>query len=110
MRFIPDRTKQTQEFIFSRKTNTIIHPPLHLNNATVKLMHTQKHFGLQLRSKLSFNKPTNNKIIRATKCIGLLRKLQPILPGRSFFPHLDYGDVTYDQLTIASFSNKIHSV
>ena len=55
MPFTPDRAKQAQEAIFSRKTNTIIHLPFHFNNATVKLTHTQKHFDLQLGSKLSLN-------------------------------------------------------
>ena len=55
-----------------------VHPPLYFNNATVKLTDAQKHLGLQLDSKLLFNKHTNNKISKATKAIGLLRKLQSI--------------------------------
>ena len=59
--------------------------------------------GLQLDSKLPFTEHTNNKISKATKAVGLLRKLQPILPRRSLLiiyksfirPHLDYGDVIY---------------
>ena len=37
--FNPDRTKQAQEVLFSRKINKIVHP---LNNLIVKLAHTQK--------------------------------------------------------------------
>ena len=80
MSFNTDRAKETEEIIFSGKTNKIIHPPLYFNNATVKLTHTQKHRGLQLDRKLSFSEHTNNKISRARKGIGLLRKLQPALP------------------------------
>ena len=103
MSFNPDRAKQAQELIFLRKANNIVHPPLYFNNATVKLAHIQKHLGLQLDSKLSFNKHINNKISKATKVIELLCKLQPILSCRSLMIiyksflrfHLDYGDVIY---------------
>ena len=56
-----DRAKQAHEVTFLRKCNKII----------------------DLNSKLSFNERTNNKINKATKGIGLLRKLQPILPRKS---------------------------
>ena len=50
--------------------------------------------------------------------IGLVHKLQPILPHRNLFfiywpftsPHLDNGDDVYDQPCNASFSNIIESV
>ena len=73
----PDRAKQAQEVTFLRKNNKIIHPPLYFDHVNVKLVYTQKNLGLQLNSKLSFNERTNNKISKATKDIGLLRKLQP---------------------------------
>ena len=43
----------------------------------MKLMHAEKHLGVQLDNKLSFNKHTNNKITKAAKYIGLLPKLAP---------------------------------
>ena len=46
MSFNPDRAKQAQEVIFSRKANKIIHSPLYINNATVKLAHAQNHLSL----------------------------------------------------------------
>ena len=83
-----------------------------------KLTHTQKDLGLQLDNKLLFSEHTNNKTSKATKGIGLLHKLRPILPCRSLLtiyksfirPHLDSGDVIYDQLSNRSFSNIIESV
>ena len=60
MPFNPDQTKQIHKVIFSTKTNKIVHSPLYFNNETVKLIHAQKHLGLQLDSKLSFSKYTNN--------------------------------------------------
>ena len=52
------------------------------------------------------------------KGIGLLRKLQSILPRTSLLtiyksfirPHLDYGDVVYDQPSNDAFSNKLETV
>ena len=51
MSFNPDRTKQTQKVIFSRKKNKATHPPLFFNNSEVKLSSNQKHLGLTLDSK-----------------------------------------------------------
>ena len=70
-------------------------------------MHTQKHLGFQLDSKLSFNEHTNEKISTETKGIWLFHNLQPILPRRSLSI---INDVIYDQPCNASFSNKIESV
>ena len=49
---------------------------------------------------------------------GLLQKLQPIVPRTSLLtiyksfirPHLDYGDVVYDQPSNDVFSNKFETV
>ena len=50
--------------------------------------------------------------------MGLIRKFQPILPRFSLLtiyktfvrPHLDYGDMIYDQTYNASFHRKLESV
>ena len=52
------------------------------------------------------------------KGIGLLRTLQSIFPRTSLLtiyksfirPHLDYGDVVYDQPSNDAFSNKLETV
>ena len=75
MSFNPDRTKQAQEIIFSRKKNATTHPPLFFNNSEIKLSSNQKHLGLTLDSKLSFNEHINDKIHQANKGVGLLPKL-----------------------------------
>ena len=64
--FNPDQANEGKEVIFLRKTIKIIYPPLSFNNATVKLTPLQKHPGLQLDSKQSFNDHTNNRISKAT--------------------------------------------
>ena len=117
MSFNPDRTKQAQEIIFSRKKNATTHTPLFFSNSEIKLSSNQKHLGLNLDSKLSFNEHINDKIRQANKGVGLLRKLQLILPRstlltiyKSFIrPLLDYADVIYDQPSNASFPKKIES-
>ena len=118
MSFNPDQTKQAQGIIFSRKKNASLHPPLFFNNSEIKLSSNQKHLGLTLESKLSFNEDINDKIHQANKGVGLLRKLQTFLPRNSLLaiyksfirPLLDYADVIYDQPSNASFSKKIKSV
>ena len=70
------------------------------------------------RGKLTFKHHINEKINNANKGIGIIHKLNNILPRstlltiyRSFIrPHLDYGDVIYDQPENKSFSSKIESV
>ena len=117
MSFKPDRTKQVQGIIFSRKNNATTHPPIFFNNSEIKLSSSQKHLGLTLDSKLSFNEHKND-LHQANKGVGLLRKLQTILPRKSLLtiyksflrPLLDYADVIYDQPSNESFSKKNESV
>ena len=114
MSFSPDGTKQAQEIIFSRKKDATTHPPLFFNNSEIRLSSNQKHLGLTLDSKLSFNEHIYNKIDQANKGVGLLRKLQIILPCNSLLttyksfikPLLDYADVIYDQPSTHHFPKK----
>ena len=53
------------------------------NNSEIKLSSNQKHLGLTLDSKLSFNEHINDKIHQANKGVGLLRKLQIFLSRNS---------------------------
>ena len=76
MSFNPDRTKQAQKIIFSRKKNATTHPTLFFNNSEIKLSLNQNHLGLTLDSKLSFNEHINDKIHQANKGVGLPRKLK----------------------------------
>ena len=118
MSFNQDRTKQAQEIIISRKKNTTTHPLPFFNNSEINFNSNQKHLGLTLDSKLSFNEHINDKINQENKGVTLLRKLQTILPRNSLLtiyksfirPLLDYADVIYDQPSNASFSKKIESV
>ena len=55
---------------------------------------------------------------KVDKTIGLLRKLEVVLPRPSLItiykafirPHLDYGDIIYDQAYKESFHQKLESI
>ena len=118
MSFTPDVSKQVQEVIFSRKKNIKNHPIVSFNNLPINRKSTQKHLGLLLDEKLNFSEHINKKLKKATKSINLLRKLNLPLPRsalliiyKSFIrPHLDYGDIVYDQPNNSSLSEKIESL
>ena len=67
-----------------------------------------------LDHKVTFQYHVNEKIKKVMKEIGLFRKLQPVLPRTSLLtiyksfirPHMDYGDVVYDQLSNDGFLTK----
>ena len=104
MNFNPDPNKQAQEVIFSRKLNKVCHPPLCFNNNNVSQASSQKHLGLTLDNRLTFDEHLTNVSNKISKTIGLLRKLQNILPSPALCtiykcfirPHLDYRDIFYD--------------
>ena len=54
MSFNPDVNKQAQEVIFSQKIKSNIHPPLVFNNNVVSQVNSQKHLGITLDFKLTF--------------------------------------------------------
>ena len=118
MIFNPDLTKQAQEVIFSRKLNKPVHPNLTFNNSQVSQTESQKHLGLILDNKLNFNEHLKGVLDKISKTMGLIRKFQPILPRFSLLtiyktfvrPHLDYGDIIYDQTYNASFHKKLESI
>ena len=73
---------------------------------------------MHLDEKLNFNHHLEEKITKANKGIGLIRKLAHILPRQSLLtiyksfirPHLDYGDIVYDQPNNENFCNTIEKV
>ena len=66
---------------------------------------SQKHLGIHLDEKLDFINHIQEKISKANKGVGIIEKLNNTPPKKvqltlykSFVrPHLDYGDVIYDQ-------------
>ena len=118
MNFNPDPNKQATEIIFSRKRNTVVHPTLYFNQLPVASESSQKHLGLTLDKNLKFDIHLNEKITKAMKGIGLIKRLYHFLPRKSLLtiyksfirPHIDYCDVIYDQPHNATFINNIESV
>ena len=70
MNFNPGLTKQAQEVIFSRKTKELPLPPLVLNNANVSQSIYQKHLGIILDSKLTFENHLNMLTTKINKAIN----------------------------------------
>ena len=114
MQFNPNTNKQANEVIFSQESNSsnLTYPPYPLD---------QKHLGIVLDSKLSFNTHVAQKIKTCNKLIGLIKRLSINLPRnallticKSFIsfirPHLDYGDILCDNPNNESFQSKLEKV
>ena len=103
MNFNLDPTKQAQEVIFSWKLQSTNHPCLIYNR--VSLTESQKHLGIVLDFRLDSKEHLEIIFKKVSKAIGLLRKLQNLLPRKSLItvhksfirPHMDNGDIIYDQ-------------
>ena len=80
MNFNSDTTKQALGVIFSPKTNKLPHPPLVFNNVNVTKSIYQKHLGIILDPMLTFENHQKIVTTKINKTIGLLRKLQNLLP------------------------------
>ena len=71
-----------------------------------------------LDSKLNFSEHLKTTLQKTSKTIGLPFKLQTLLPRaplitiyKSFIrPHLDYGDMIYDQTFNMSFHQKMETI
>ena len=101
MSFNPEPTKQPQEMIFSCKTKKLPHPPLVFNNVNVTQSIYQKHQGIILDSKLTFENHLNMLTTKINKTIRLRHKLQNFLSRAALIKiykafiklHLDYVNI-----------------
>ena len=101
MSFNPNPSKKAQKVIFSLEVNNVLHPPLAFDNVDGGQIRSQKHLGMFLDFKLSFNEHLQTVFAKFNRGIAILCKLQTVLPRealltiyKSFFrPHFDYGDV-----------------
>ena len=117
MSFNPDPTKQAQEVIFSQKLIKPCHFLIKFKNIPVQNASSQKHLGLILDEKLNFESHLKEKCLKFNKGIGIIKKLQNNLPRQALLtiyksivrPHLDYGDIIYDQPKNESFCQKLES-
>ena len=73
---------------------------------------------MHLDEKLNFNTHIKEKIAKANEGIGIICKLAHLLPRESLVtiyksfvrPHIDYGDIIYDQPNNDSFCDMIERV
>ena len=118
MSFSPDPSKQAQEAFFSCKSKRLTYPPLLFNSNNVSQIFSQKHLRVILDFNLTFEEQLNNALAKVNKALGLLHKLCNLLPRKmlitiykaSIRPHLDYGDVLYDQAFYNLFKEKLESI
>ena len=120
MSFNPGPSKQVGEVIFSRKIKKLLNPSLVYNNNNVLQTSSQNILGVTLDVKLTFDKHLNNVLNKVDKTIGLLRKLQNLLSRSTLItiirtlyfvrPHIDYGDILFDQTYNSYFHEKLESV
>ena len=102
----------------SRKNSMLNHPTIFFNEKLVDYTSCQKHLGKHLDEKLNFNTHIKEKIAKANKGIGIIHELAHVLPRESLVtiyksfvrPHIDYGDIIYDQPSNDSFCVMIERV
>ena len=86
-----------------------------LNNINITRCFHQKHLGIVLNSKLNFNTHVAQKIKKCNKLIGLMKRLSINLPRNALLtiyksfvrPHLDYGNILYDNPNNKNFQSKL---
>ena len=79
---------------------------------------SQKHPGVMLDVKLTFEEHLKNVFNKTNKTIRFLRKPSNLLPRQGLItiykafvsPHLDRGDVLYDQVFNNSSNAKVESI
>ena len=112
-----DPSKQAHEVLFSNKVTKTNYSNIIFNGNTIQKSANQKHLGLILNEKLTFNDHITSKLTTVNKLTSTLRKLYHYMSRdslvtiyKSFIrPHLDYSDVTFDKPSNATFSNRIES-
>ena len=118
MNFNLDPKKQAQKVVSSRKTTTKVHPKIFFNIISVSKADSQKQLGLHLDLKLSFDIHIKIILTKVNRTVGLLQTIKQVIPRPSLIiiykafirPHLDYGDVVFDQAFNNSFNRRLESI
>ena len=79
---------------------------------------SHKHLGIILDTRLSFENHLETVLCKINKTIGIIRKLHNLLLRSALItlykafvrPHLDYGDILYDQARNESFHLTLESI
>ena len=77
--FNADKTKY---LIFSKKPNKLTHPPLILNNVSIKQVLCHKHLGLIFNDKMTWSDHIDDIMIckRSNKRLDIISKMRYLLP------------------------------
>ena len=118
MSFNPDLSKKAREVIFSRKSSRVDHPSVTFNNSSFSRTSCQKYLGLYLDEKLNFIHHIKEKISKACKGIGVIKKLHYVLLrhslltiNRSFIRSILIMAISYTiNQIIEVFSNRLEAV
>ena len=118
MSFNPDPNKQAQEVVLTGKSKNMYNPPLMFDELKDLQSTSQKHLGLILDNRLSFEEYLTAMGAKVSRTIVLSRKLQHVLPRQALITiyksfihaYLDYGDILYNKVFNASFHQKIESI
>ena len=90
--FNPYKSRQAQDVTFNRKTKNIIHSNFYFNNLLIVTAASQKHLGLKLDTKLTFNDFIN---------VSIFYFNFDIFNKSLMKPHLVYGDVIYVKMQLS---------
>ena len=108
--------KKALDILLSRKLHKVSHPKLVFLQMDVSQTNSQKY--LRVIFKLIFHNHLDIVFTKVRKTIGLLHKLNNILPRATLLttfkvfirPQLDYGDVLYDLSFNSAFHDKLESI
>ena len=111
MQFNPDINKQAIQVIFSQRKDAVIHLSVFFNGSEVAVKMEHKHISMILNSKLNFESHIREAVIKARRCIGVIRYLSSYLSRDvldqiyKFYvrPHLYYDDIIYYCIMVISF-------
>ena len=98
------RINKLMKFTFLGNLMQGVYLPVDLNNSPVQLCESHKHLGIILDRHLNFHEHIARKIKICNKLISTIKHLSFHLPRKSLLtiyksfvrPHLDYGDIIYD--------------
>lgn len=117
MRCNPGLSKKAQRIYFSRKFSKKV-CKFTFDGSNVETCSSQKHVGLIMDDKLSFDVHVQTKVSKCYQIIEILRRLSIILSRDALLtlykmfirPHLDYADIILDKPKNELFCKKIESI
>ena len=112
------RINKLMKFTFLGNVMQGVYLPIDLNNIPVQLCESHKHLGIVLGKHLSFHEHIAKKIKICNKLFGTIKHISFHLPRKSLLtiyksfgrPHLDYGDIKYDNPENETLINKLEKV